>query len=361
MSSQRIQSIDAQYLNVMHNLWNYGERFIAKDGQSRNESTRSMFGVVEYHMDLRTGFPLLTSKFVWFKGVKTELLWMLRGESNIKYMLDRNVHIWDQWAIPTEYRTYTTEERLQIATDAQLQQFSVKKVEMLEGDVDALLTSAGVPAAVMTDGELGRVYGMQWRHFQTPYRENMKIRPEYQKTVDVDGQKVLETDQIKYLEYMLRNDPFSRRIVLSAWNCAEIDQMALPPCHDRFIIKISTQKDENGRHYMDTDLVMRSNDHVTGTPFNLAQYALLTQMLCHVHGFTPRYYHYHVAGDAHIYDIQEDAVKEHLSRTNSAVLPYPKVHINGDFDSILDIQDVDIVLEGYTHHGKIDLTGKVVM
>ena len=233
--------------------------------------TRSVFGR-QLRYDLAQGFPLITTKRVHFKSVALELLWFLRGDSNVKWLQERGVKIWNEWA-------------------------------------DA-------------DGELGPVYGVQWRSWPTP-----------------DGGHI---DQIAQLVEDLKNNPDSRRHIVSAWNVAEIKNMALPPCHAFFQFYVA-----DGR--LSCQLYQRSADMFLGVPFNIASYALLTLMLAQQVGLEPGDFVW-TGGDVHVYDDHVDQVREQLSREP---YPYPTLNILRKPESIFDYSLEDFEVAGYQHHPAI--------
>ena len=227
--------------------------------------TKSVFGY-QMRFDLSEGFPLLTTKKMFLKGVIHELLWFLRGDTNIKYLLDNNVHIWDAWADE--------------------------------------------------NGELGPVYGKQWRSWQCP-----------------DGMVV---DQIFDLINQIKTNPDSRRLLVCAWNPADVDQMALPPCHCLFQFYVV-----NGK--LSCQLYQRSADVFLGVPFNIASYALLTMMIAQVCDLEPGEF-IHTFGDVHIYKNLYAQVDEQLTREPR---PLPKMIINPEVKDIFGFTYGDFKLEGY--------------
>ncbi len=233
--------------------------------------TRSVFGR-QIRYDLAQGFPLITTKRVHFKSVALELLWFLRGDSNAKWLQERGVKIWNEWA-------------------------------------DA-------------DGELGPVYGVQWRSWPTP-----------------DGGHI---DQIANLVEDLKNNPDSRRHIVSAWNVAEIKNMALPPCHAFFQFYVADGK-------LSCQLYQRSADMFLGVPFNIASYALLTLMLAQQVGLEPGEFIW-TGGDVHVYDDHVDQVREQLSREP---YPYPTLNILRKPESIFDYSLEDFDVANYQHHPAI--------
>ncbi len=233
--------------------------------------TRSVFGY-QMRFDLADGFPLVTTKKVHLRSIVHELLWFLKGETNVAYLRDNKVTIWDEWA--------------------------------------------------SLDGELGPVYGKQWRSWQ-----------------GADGRSV---DQIAWLVEEIRRNPDSRRLIVSAWNVADLPQMALLPCHTMFQFYVA-----NGR--LSCQLYQRSADVFLGVPFNIASYALLTHMLAQVCDLQPGEF-VHTFGDAHIYSNHFEQVDEQLSRTP---FPQPVLRLNPAVRSIFDFRHADIEVVGYQSHAAI--------
>jgi thymidylate synthase len=233
--------------------------------------TTSVFGR-QLRYDLSQGFPLITTKRVHFKSIALELLWFLRGDSNVRWLQERGVTIWDEWA------------------DEQ--------------------------------GELGPVYGVQWRSWPTPSGEQI--------------------DQIQQAVDLLKTTPDSRRIIVSAWNPADIPNMALPPCHAFFQFYVA-----DGR--LSCQLYQRSADMFLGVPFNIASYALLTLMMAQQAGLEPGEFVW-TGGDCHIYDNHRDQVAEQLSRDP---FPYPTLEITRKPDSIFDYEFEDFAVHDYRHHPAI--------
>jgi thymidylate synthase len=240
-------------------------------GDRTGTGTVSIFGH-QMRFDLNDGFPLVTTKKVHFKSVAVELLWFLRGDSNVHWLQEQGVTIWDEWA--------------------------------------------------ETDGELGPVYGVQWRSWPTP-----------------DGGHV---DQIAEVVRLLREDPESRRIVVSAWNVADIPRMALAPCHAFFQFYVA-----DGR--LSCQLYQRSADIFLGVPFNIASYALLTLMVAQVCDLQPGDF-VHTFGDAHLYSNHMEQTRLQLSREPR---PLPTMKINPKVKNIFDFKFEDFALEGYDPHPAI--------
>lgn len=233
--------------------------------------TTSSFGR-QIRFDLSRGFPLITTKRVHFKSIAYELLWFLRGESNVRWLQENGVTIWDEWA-------------------------------------DA-------------EGELGPVYGVQWRSWPTPSGEQI--------------------DQISQVLDQIRSNPDSRRLIVSAWNPADIPDMALAPCHALFQFYVADGK-------LSCQLYQRSADLFLGVPFNIASYALLTLMIAQQAGLEPGDFVW-TGGDCHIYDNHLDQVREQLTREP---YPYPALRITRKPESIFDYTYEDFVLEDYQHHPAI--------
>lgn len=282
-------------------------RYILEHGEDRPDrtgtGTRSVFGY-QTRYDLREGFPLLTTKKMYLRPIPEELLWFIKGDTNIKYLVDRNVKIWNEWP----YEDFKKSEDFNGET---LEEF----VEKIKNDDEF----------AKKHGNLGPVYGAQWRNFNN------------------EG-----TDQLMKLIDSLKNNPFSRRHIISAWNPSQVDEMALPPCHTLMQFYVSSDK-----KYLSCQLYQRSADTFLGVPFNIASYALLTCMLAQVCGYEPKEF-IHTIGDAHIYKDHFDVVKTQIEREP---LPLPHLVLNKDIDNLFDFKIEDIKLEGYQSHGP--LKGKV--
>lgn len=258
------------YLDLMQHVLTQG----VKKPDRTGTGTRSIFGY-QMRFDLQKGFPLVTTKKCHWKSIVHELLWFLRGETNIAYLREHGVRIWDEWA------------------DEQ--------------------------------GELGPVYGYQWRHWPKP-----------------DGTSV---DQIAKVIHAIRHDPHSRRHMVCAWNPALVDQMALPPCHSLFQFYVLN-------HQLSCQLYQRSGDIFLGVPFNIASYALLTMMVAQVCHLALGDF-IHTLGDAHLYDNHIVQATEQLSRTPKAL---PQVRLNPAVQDIFAFRYEDIELIGYDPHPLIRAT-----
>ncbi len=255
-----------QYLDLMRHVRDHG----VHKGDRTGTGTRSVFGY-QMRFDLGKGFPAVTTKSLHFKSIIHELLWFLKGETNIAYLKQHGVRIWDEWADES--------------------------------------------------GELGPVYGYQWRSWPAP-----------------DGRHI---DQITRVIEQIKNNPNSRRHIVSAWNVAEIENMALPPCHAFFQFYVA-----DGR--LSCQLYQRSADVFLGVPFNIASYALLTLMVAQVTSLRPGDF-VHTFGDAHLYLNHLEQVDTQLERDP---YPSPQMVLNPDVRSIFDFTFEDFELVGYQHHSK---------
>ncbi len=283
-----------QYLELLRTIKEQG----TVKGDRTGTGTKSIFGH-QMRFDLSQGFPLLTTKKVFLKGVIHELLWFLRGDTNIKYLVDNAVHIWDNDA----FRHYNT-----LCSAAALEPISR----------DEFLRLAGTPSPIegYCYGDLNEVYGHQWRSWER-----------------YDGGVV---DQIREVIETIKHNPNSRRMLVSAWNVAQVENMALPPCHVLFQFYVA-----NGR--LSCQLYQRSADTFLGVPFNIASYALLTQMIAHECGLECGEF-IHTLGDTHLYLNHMEQVDEQLARTPR---PLPTMRLNPARKSIFDFTFDDFTLEGY--------------
>jgi thymidylate synthase len=250
--------------------------------------TRGLFGY-QMRIDLRQGFPLLTTKKVHLRSILYELLWFLRGDTNVEYLQQNKVTIWDEWA-----------------TAEQCAKFG------------------------RAPGELGPVYGHQWRNFGASLR--------------VDGSYARDgVDQIASLLEQIRNNPSSRRLIVTGWNPKEADQVELPPCHTLFQFYV-----QDGE--LSCQLYQRSADIFLGVPFNIASYALLVMMIAQVCGLEPGDF-VHTFGDAHLYNNHLEQARLQLSRPPR---PLPKLKLNPEVRDLFAFRYQDFVLEGYDPHPRIE-------
>jgi len=255
------------YLDLLRHVLEHG---VQKEDRT-GTGTLSVFGH-QMRFDLARGFPVVTTKKLHLRSIVHELLWFLKGESNVQYLRENKVTIWDEWADES--------------------------------------------------GELGPVYGTQWRSWKT-----------------ADGRVI---DQISDVITQIKRNPDSRRLIVSAWNVGEIEKMALPPCHAFFQFYVA-----NGR--LSCQLYQRSADLFLGVPFNIASYALLTHMVAQVTGLKPGEF-VHTLGDAHIYSNHMDQVREQLSRSP---MPLPELKLNPAIENIFDFTFDDVSLVNYQSHAAI--------
>ena len=264
------------YLDLMRHVYEHGGEKSDRTGTG----TRSVFGW-QMRFDLAAGFPVLTTKKLHLRSIIHELLWFLRGDTNIRSLQENGVRIWDEWADE--------------------------------------------------NGDLGPVYGHQWRHWKTP-----------------DGREI---DQITRLLDSLKNNPDSRRHIVTAWNPGDVEDMALPPCHAlfQFYVAPATPGDSDPRPKLSCQLYQRSADIFLGVPFNIASYALLTLMLAQVCNYRPGDF-VHSFGDAHLYSNHFEQVRLQLSRTPR---PLPTMRLNPAVRDLFAFRFEDFSLEGYDPHPHI--------
>lgn len=269
-------------------------------GDRTGTGTKSVFGH-QMRFDLSEGFPLLTTKKVFLKGIIHELLWFLAGDTNIKYLVDNGVHIWDNDA----YRYYNELCIREGVLPVAMEEFLRAAQEGIDSPIERYRF-----------GDLNHVYGYQWRSWPRP-----------------NGEAI---DQIAEAVELIKHNPNSRRIIVSAWNVADVEKMALPPCHSLFQFYVAEGK-------LSCMLYQRSADTFLGVPFNIASYALLTMMMAQVCGLEAGEF-VHTLGDTHLYLNHFEQVEEQLSRTPR---PLPKMRINPEVKSIFDFKYEDFTLEDY--------------
>jgi len=281
-------------------------------------------------------FPLLTTKRVYLKGIVYELLWFLRGDTNIKYLVDNDVNIWNDWPLKAYNNQYAIMRTVPPISKTGSQ------TATLEEFVEAIKTR---PDFAKNYGELGPVYGKQWRAWETPEEARLGGA----------GDHVI--DQLALMVDQLKNNKFSRRIIVSAWNPADIDEMAkagLPPCHMEFQALVRPNSEDETRPYLDLQLYIRSNDIFLGAPFNIASYALLLCLLAKECGYLPGKLIYMI-GSAHIYLNHVEQMKEQLSREP---LRSPTLHITNRHDN-LSILETDANSENAYRYDDFVLTNYV--
>lgn len=288
-------------------------------GDRTGTGTRSVFGR-QMRFDLAEGFPLLTTKRVPFKLVTSELLWFLAGDTNIKFLLENNNHIWDEWAFKNwiESDEYTGPDMTDFGRRALVDEvFAADYDEQRQLFIDRILADQTFADKY---GELGEVYGAQWRHWRK-----------------VQGGFI---DQIAEVIEMIKTTPDSRRLIVSAWNPEAVPTQALPPCHSLFQFYVADGK-------VSLQLYQRSADMFLGVPFNIASYSLLLHMVAAQTGYEVGEF-VHTLGDAHVYSNHFEQVEEQLSRP---MVELPSLWLNPDVKSIFDYTMNDIKIENY-HPGK---------
>lgn len=291
-----------QYLDLLQDIKTNGTKKTDRTGTG----TISVFGR-QMRFDLSEGFPAVTTKKLFLRGIIHELLWFLQGSSNIEYLVKNNVNIWNEW--PFKAYLQATGQPVPAPNSDEWNTQIVEFINKIKTDHEFAVKY----------GELGPVYGYQWRHWP-------------------DG-KGGEIDQISHVIDTIKNDPDSRRIIVSAWNVADIDEMAkagLPPCHTLFQFYVNDGT-------LSCQLYQRSADVFLGVPFNIASYALLTMMVAQVTGLKVGDF-VHTFGDTHLYVNHLEQVDLQLSRTPK---PLPTMKLNPDVKSIFDFTIDDFTLEGY--------------
>ncbi|GLB46882.1 thymidylate synthase [Philodulcilactobacillus myokoensis] len=309
--------LEDAYLNL--------ERYVLEHGHKKADRTGtgtiSTFGY-QMRFDLSKGFPLLTTKKVPFGLIKSELLWFLHGDTNIRFLLQHKNHIWDEWAFKKyvdsdEYHgPDMTDFGHRHLKDPQFNKiYQSEKRQFCQQILDD-------DAFAKKFGDLGSVYGKQWRNWKTTTGGHI--------------------DQIKNVISKIKKTPFSRRLIVSAWNPEDVPSMALPPCHTLFQFYVNDGK-------LSCQLYQRSGDIFLGVPFNIASYALLTSLIAKEVGLKPGVF-VHTLGDAHIYSNHIKQVKEQLQRTPKDA---PKLWLNPDKKSIFDYDVYDIKVVNYHHYPAI--------
>jgi len=307
-----------QYLDLLQDILDNGTDKIVFNNPG--VTIKNVFGR-QCRYDLSKGFPLLTTKKVFIRGIIEELLWFIQGNSNIKYLVDRNVHIWDEWA----YKSYKkAHEKGKVSFMTQ------------EKFIQKIKDSPEKSEFVKKWGDIGNVYGVQWRKWKTS-----------------DGRTI---DQLAWAIEKLKITPFRKSTVVSAWNpefiyemAAPGKSMALPPCHT--IYQFNTEGDR-----LSLQLYQRSSDVFLGVPFNIASYALFTMMIAQIVGLKPGYF-VHTFGDVHIYSNHMDQVKEQLKRKPKK---FPTMKLNPKIKNIDDFRIEDFTLENYDPYPPIKAEVTVV-
>lgn len=303
--------MEQAYLDLGKKLLTEGHQ----KGDRTGTGTKSLFGY-QMRFDLSEGFPLLTTKRVPFGLIKSELLWFIKGDTNIRYLLQHNNHIWDEWAFEryVQSEDYKGPDMTDFGRRAlQDEDFNQQYQKELKAFCEKIVEDE---AFAEKYGDLGNIYGSQWRHWETK-----------------DGGFI---DQLGDVIEMIKTNPNSRRLIISAWNPEDVPSMALPPCHTMFQFYVNDGK-------LSCQLYQRSADVFLGVPFNIASYALLTHLIAHETNLEVGDF-VHTLGDAHLYSNHEEQMTEQLSRTPKA---FPKLLLNQDKQSVFDFEMEDIKIEGY--------------
>lgn len=310
---------EQQYLAIAQQILDEGEPTDDRTGVG----TLDLFGEPQMAYDLRKEFPLLTTKFVATKQVRSELAWMLHGDTNLRYLAEHDNHIWDEWP----FVAYLRATNQDIPTQGSPEWTSAKN--------EYLKRILADKAFADKYGELGPVYGHQWRAWS-----------------GYDNQPI---DQLRTAQDQIRKGQASRRIIVSAWNVGDLDEMSragLPPCHTLFQFNASNVIDPTtGKKYLDMKMYQRSADWFLGVPFNMAQYAMLLSAMAQTTDRSPRYL-YHTFGSAHIYKNHTEQVNEQLSRQDN-LYETPRLELNPDVTDIGDFDADDFKIVGYTSHPAI--------
>lgn len=309
--------MEKDYLDLARKIMNEGNEKHDRTGTG----TKSIFGA-QIRFDLLKGFPLLTTKRVPFSLIKSELLWFLQGNTNIKFLLEHNNHIWDEWAFERYIKSadYTGPDMTDFGRRALKDpEFNDLYQAELKNFCDKILTDDNF---AKTYGELGNIYGSQWRNWKTTQGETI--------------------DQLQDVINTIKTNPDSRRLIVSAWNPEDVPSMALPPCHTLFQFYVADGK-------LSCQLYQRSADLFLGVPFNIASYALLTHLIAHETGLKVGDF-VHTFGDTHLYLNHMDQINEQLSRE---ILEFPTLELNKDKQSIFDFEMEDIKVVGYEPHPTI--------
>ncbi|ACK39037.1 thymidylate synthase [Listeria monocytogenes] len=295
------------------------EKYVLENGTQKGDRTGtgtiSTFGY-QMRFDLQEGFPIMTTKRVPFKLVVSELLWFLHGDTNIRYLLQHNNNIWNEWAFERFVKSddYKGEDMTDFGLRAER---DPAFKEVYQAEMEKFKTRILEDEAFANKyGELGNIYGKQWREWKTSQGETI--------------------DQLADLIEMIKTNPNSRRLIVSAWNPEDIPNMALPPCHSLFQFYVADGK-------LSCQLYQRSADIFLGVPFNIASYALLTHLIAREVGLEVGEF-IHTMGDAHLYNNHIEQVKEQLSRTPHKL---PKLVLSDKPATIFDFDVADISLDGY--------------
>jgi thymidylate synthase len=315
-----------QYLNLLQEIKDHG---VHKDDRTGTGVT-SLFGM-QARYNLADGFPLVTTKKTFLRIIMVELIWLIRGETNIKYLVDRNCHIWDEWPFQNYLEQSGLADKLEKHSEEWLaeKKIFIEKIKQLPADDDFVLKW----------WDLGPIYGHQWRNFNGGHTHAFKTWNTNPDSIGVD--------QIKMVIDTIKNNPTDRRIIVSAWNPAQKDDMLLPPCHAFFQFNVDTTN-----NILNLQLYQRSADIFLWVPFNIASYSVLLMMIAEITGLKAGTF-VHTLWDAHIYDNHVDQVNQQLSRDP---LPLPELKINKKLSCLEDIENLeweDFELVDYKSHWAI--------
>ncbi len=308
MNTKNTYHADTVYLDLAQRILDEGK----VKGDRTGTGTKRIFGT-QMRFDLNAGFPLLTTKKLPIKSIIYELLWFLQGNTNLQYLVKNNVSIWNEW--PYKHYLIANKKPVPMSSSDEWKTGMAEFVEKVKTDDEF----------AKTWGNLGPVYGYQWRSWRTP-----------------SGKTI---DQITDLITQIKKSPDSRRLIVSAWNPADIEEMAvggLPPCHCLFQFEVADSK-------LSCQLYQRSCDYFLGVPFNIASYALLTMMIAQVTNLKLGDFIW-TGGDTHIYLNHFDQVKEQLARTPKTM---PRMVLNPEIKNIFDFKIEDFTLDGYDPHPAI--------
>lgn len=313
------EHIDVIYKNLLQDILDNGEW--VKNGRTK-EAYCSVFGR-QYRVDLREGFPAITTKKLFFRGVAVEMCWFLRGDTNVKYLQDNNVHIWDEWA-----------------TKEQCAKFGRQEGDLgpVYGKLWRKWTGVAPPDPPPPSIPLYTADGKFFHNHQLPYFTDSSVAWR-----DPRG-KIVEIDQLQRVVDRIKTNPSCRRLIVTGWDPANCDKVALPPCHTLFQFKVS-----HGGTRLNCQLYQRSADAFLGVPFNIASYALLTHMIAQVTGLEVGEF-IHTFGDLHIYETHIEQVKEQLQREPMLL---PQLWLDPSIKNIDDFRPDHIKLLNYESHPAI--------
>ena len=300
-----------QYHELLENIMQNGEESDDRTGVG----TKSIFGT-QTRYNLADGFPLVTTKKTFLRGIVVELIWLIRWETNIKYMVDRKVWIWNEWPFQNYLKHNNLEE--------QFPKYSKAWIAEKEKFIEKIRSFPADDEFVVKYGDLGPVYGKQWRNFNWEW-----------------------VDQLRKVVVRIKTNPECRRLIVSAWNPAMVEDMLLPPCHAFFQFHVNQKKKT-----LDLQLYQRSADTFLGVPFNIASYSTLLMLIAKITGYTPWTF-VHTIGDAHIYKNHFNQVQEQLSRTP---FDLPELKILKNIQTLEDIEQLeweDFELVNYRSHATI--------